>query len=56
MDYAVGIWKVMKVLEFLAELGASLFGIAQPLFALERTCILGAIALHKKKSEEWQAN
>ena len=51
MDYAVGIWKVMKVLEFLAKLGASLFEIAQSLFALERTCILGPMALNKKKSK-----
>ena len=35
-----------------AELGTSLFEIAQLLFALERTLILGAIALNKKKSEE----
>ena len=35
-----------------AELGASLFEIAQSLFALERTFSLGAMALSKKKSEE----
>ena len=34
-----------------AELGTSLFEIAQSLFALERTLILGAMALHKTKSE-----
>ena len=40
------------------ELGASLFEIAQSLFALERTMFLGAMALNEKKSEErwakWQ--
>jgi len=36
----------------IAELGASLFEIAQSLFALERTLILGAMALYKKKSDE----
>ena len=35
-----------------AELDASLFEIAQLLFALERTCILGVMALSKKKSDE----
>ena len=34
-----------------AELGTSLFEIAQSLFALERTLILGAMALINKKSE-----
>ena len=38
-----------------AELDASLFEIAQSLFALERTMILGAMALNEKKSEERQA-
>ena len=38
------------------ELGASLFEIAQSLFALERTFILGAMALNKIKSEEQRAN
>jgi len=36
----------------LAELGASLFEIAKSLFALERSFILGAMALNKNKSEE----
>ena len=36
----------------IAELGASLFEIAQSLFALERTFILGAMALNKNKSGE----
>jgi len=40
----------------LAELGASLFEIAQSLFVLERTFILGAMALNKNKSEERRAN
>ena len=40
----------------LAELGASLFEIAQSLFTLERTFFLGAMALIKNKSEERQAN
>ena len=35
-----------------AELGASLFEIAQSLFALEWTLILGAMALNKNKSDE----
>ena len=39
-----------------AELGTSLFEIAQSLFALEQTFILGAMALNKKKSEEQRAN
>jgi len=39
----------------LPELGTSLFEIAQSLFALERTLILGAMALNKKKSEERRA-
>ena len=34
-----------------SELGTSLFEIAQSLFALERTLILGAMALLNKKSE-----
>ena len=38
-----------------AELGTLLFEIAQSLFALERTMILGAMALNKKKSEERRA-
>ena len=38
------------------DLGASLFEIAQSLFALERTMILGAMALNEKKSEEQWAN
>ena len=38
------------------ELGTSLFEIAQSLFALERTLILGAMALSKNNSEEQQAN
>jgi hypothetical protein len=33
-----------------------LFEIAQSLFTLERTFILGAMALNKEKSEEQQAN
>jgi len=37
---------------WLSELGASLFEIAQSLFTLERTFILGAMALNKNKSEE----
>ena len=40
----------------ITELGASLFEIAQLLYALEQTCILGAMALSKKKNEERQAN
>ena len=36
----------------MSELGASLFEIAQSLFALERAFILEAMALSKKKSEE----
>ena len=36
----------------MAELGTSLFEIAQSLFALERTLILGAMALSKNKSDE----
>jgi len=39
-----------------AELGASLFEIAQSLIALEQTCILGTMALQEKKSEERRAN
>ena len=35
-----------------SELGTLLFEIAQSLFALEPTLILGAMALNKKKSEE----
>ena len=35
----------------LAELGTSLFEIAQSLFALERTFILGAMALLETKSK-----
>ena len=35
-----------------AELGTSLFEIAQSLFALEQTAILRAMALKKKKREE----
>ena len=35
---------------FLSELGISLFEIAQLLFALERTFILGAMALLETKS------
>jgi len=42
--------------ELLAELGTSLFEIVQSLSALERTLILGAIALNKKKSKERRAN
>ena len=38
------------------ELGTSLFEIAQSLFALERTLILGAMALLNKKSEAQRAN
>jgi len=38
------------------ELGASLFEIAQSLFALERTMILGVMALNEKKSKERRAN
>jgi len=38
------------------ELNASLFEIARSLFALERTFILGAMALNKNKSEERRAN
>ena len=34
------------------ELGTSLFEIAQLFFALERTLILGVMALNKKKSNE----
>ena len=40
----------------MSELGTSLFEIAQSLFALERTLILEAMALNKKKSEERRAN
>ena len=36
----------------ISELGASLFEIAQSLFTLERSFILGAMALNKKKSNE----
>ena len=36
----------------ISELGASLFEIAQSLFALERSFILGAMALNKNKIEE----
>ena len=36
--------------QMFTELGASLFEIAQSLFALEGTCILVAMALNKKKS------
>jgi len=39
-----------------SELGISLFEIAQSLFALERTLILGAMALNKKKREEQRVN
>jgi len=39
-----------------AELGISLFEIAQPLFALERTFILGAMALLETKSELTKSN
>ena len=39
-----------------SELGTSLFEIAQSLFALERTFILGAMALNKKKSDEQTHN
>jgi len=35
-----------------SELGASLFEIAQSLFALERTFILGVMALNKNKSDK----
>ena len=48
------IWSVQNIQ--IAELGTSLFEIAQSLFALERTFILGTMALIKKKSEERQAN
>ena len=41
---------------YFPELGTSLFEIAQSFFALERTLILGAMALNTKKSEERQAN
>ena len=37
---------------FIPELGTSFLEIAQLLFALERTLILVAMALNKKKSEE----
>jgi len=36
----------------MAELGASLFEIAQSLFPLYQTFILGAMALNKNKSDE----
>jgi len=39
-----------------SELGALLFEIAQLLFALEQTLILGATALRMNKSEEQQAD
>ena len=48
--------RINILLVLLSELGASLFEIAQSLFALERTFILGAMALNKNKSEERQAN
>ena len=37
---------------YIAELGTSLFEIAQSLFALEQTLILGAMVIKKKKSDE----
>ena len=48
--------KYKRVLYGTTELGTSLFEIVQSLFALERTLILGAMALLKKKSEAQQAN
>ena len=45
-----------RTVEYHAELGALLFEIAQLLFALEQTFILGAMAANKKKSEEQGAN
>ena len=39
----------------ISELGTSLFEIAQSLFALERTLILGAMALLETKSEVQRA-
>ena len=44
------------VCTYIPELGALLFEIAQSLFALERTLILGAMALSKNKSKERRAN
>ena len=46
----------VKCTESITELGTLLFEIAQSLFALERTFILGAMALNKNKSEERRAN
>ena len=40
----------------ITELGASLFEIAQSLFALEQTLIMRAMALNKNKSKERRAN
>ena len=37
---------------YFSELGTPLFEIAQSLFALDQTLILGAMALKKKKSDE----
>jgi len=48
--------QLFPCLSQMAELGTSLFEIAQSLFALKRTLILGAMALNKKKSEERRAN
>ena len=36
----------------ISELGASLFEIAQSLFALEQTMILGTMVLNEKKSDK----
>ena len=49
---AIHMHHVLKLKRLNSELGASLFEIAQSLFALERTLILGAMALNKNKSEE----
>ena len=44
------------IYEVISELDTSLFEIAQFLFALERTLILGAMALLNKKSELTKSN
>ena len=51
--FSIGVKLLKKVAELyhLAELGTSLFEIALSLFALERTLILGAMALLETKSE-----
>ena len=52
----IGFLKNKSLGLFFAELGASLFEIAQSLFAFEQPLILGAMALDKNKSEEQWAN